>query len=323
MTITKEWLHESILLNDHGSYQLSTKQMELLHQWLPELFKEGDKIAFIKHWNKRIIDKEISDFQAFQFKKAKTPEYRNYKKISEHLKQVIAAGIQFCEYATNKTPQYRHDRLIGEIGHIPEVDIYQVIFTPEPENMTIVKFIFADSENYKNLVCVRGGAPILTKDGKKIFTTKIFAIIPPAIYGEEETQKLLKDCTGKDVVKCINELRRKKKLIVKRKPITFVAPDPDVEIKKTCKQKDKEHKAAVKYARKNDLGPIEPRSDFERLYDMFIDDFNKVNKKRVQKKLPELSMMEYAAKVNVDIQNPLSLAGHYKPGIIDWETMLK
>lgn len=34
-------------------------------------------------------------------------------------------------------------------------------------------------------------------------------------------------------------------------------------------------------------------------------------------------MMEYAAKVNVDIQNPLSLAGHYKPGIIDWETMLK
>lgn len=34
-------------------------------------------------------------------------------------------------------------------------------------------------------------------------------------------------------------------------------------------------------------------------------------------------MMEYAAKVNVDIQNPLSLAGHYKPGSIDWETMLK
>jgi len=322
MIITKEWLDESILLNDQGSYQLSTKQMELLHQWLPELFKEGDKIAFIKHWNKRIIDKELSDFQAFQFKKAKTPEHRNYQKISEHLKQVIAAGIQFCEYATNKTPQYRHDRLIGEIGHIPEVDIYQVIFTPEPDNLTVVRFTFEDSENFKNLECIRGGAPIITKDGKKIFDTKLFAIIPPAIYGEDEETKLLKDCTGKDVVECINELRRKKKLIIKRKPITLTAANPDEELKKTCKQKDKEHKAAAKFAQKNGLGPIQPRSDFERLYDMFIDDFNKVNKKRTQKNLPELSVMEFAAKANIDMQNALSLMT-YIPGSIDWETMLK
>ena len=91
---------------------------------------------------------------------------------------------------------------------------------------------------------------------------------------------------------------------------------------KTTKQKDKEHKKAAKLAKKNGLPPIQPRGNFERQYDLFMDDYTEVNKKRNKKSLPELSISEYAQIVNVDMQDPLSLL-KYKPGQIDWDKTLK
>ena len=71
MLITKEWLDKSILINQQGSYQISPKQMELLHSWYPELFRKEEGISFIKHWNKEILGKEISDKKAKIFAEAK------------------------------------------------------------------------------------------------------------------------------------------------------------------------------------------------------------------------------------------------------------
>ena len=133
---------------------------------------------------------------------------------------------------------------------------------------------------------------------------------------------MIKDCTGKDIEECINELRRKKKLVIKRKPVVLTATSPQSTEHKTVKQKDKEHKQAAKFAKKNGLPPIQPRSSFERLYDMFMDDYTEVNKKRAKKSLPELSVVEYAKIMNIDMQNPLSLM-KYKPGKIDWDRVLK
>ena len=97
MLITKEWLEQNILLNDRGSFQLSPKQMDLLYSWYPELFKEEPGINFIKHWNKIIIGKEISETRAKVFADAKVEEGRNRKVVSEHIKKCIKAGIDFCK----------------------------------------------------------------------------------------------------------------------------------------------------------------------------------------------------------------------------------
>lgn len=70
------------------------------------------------------------------------------------------------------------------------------------------------------------------------------------------------------------------------------------------------------------LPPIQPRGNFERQYDLFMDDYTEVNKKRTKKSLPELSVAEYAKIMNIDMQDPLSLL-KYKPGKIDWEKVLK
>ena len=320
MFITKEWLDKTILINQQGSYQISPKQMELLHSWYPELFRKEEGISFIKHWNKVILGKEISDIRAKIFAEAKVEEGRNRKVISEHIKHCIKNGIEFCKYATGKEPEHPHVRIVSAIGHIPNVDIIKVLFTPPPEEVTVVEFIFEDSENYKHLECVCGGLPIKDSLGKITLDTRLYSIEQPLYAGEEPIKKEIKDCTGKDIVDCINELRRKKKLIIKIKPTTFVAGStPEY---KSTKQKDKEHKQTAKLAKKNGLSPIQPRSNFERLYDMFMDDYTEVNKKRTKESLPELSVVEYAKIMNVDMQNPLSLM-KYKPGAIDWEKTLK
>lgn len=321
MLITKEWLDKTILLNQHGSYQLSPKQMELLHSWYPELFREGAGIDFIKHWNREILGKEISDVRAKIFLDAKVEEGRNRKVVSEHIKRCIQAGIEFCMYASGKKPEHPHVRIVSAIGHIPNVELLNVLFTPPPQELTVVEFLFEDSENYKHLECICGGLPIKDAEGKVCLETKLYSVEQPLYAGEEPIKKEIKDCTGKDIEECINELRKKKKLVIKRKPVVLTATPQNTE-HKTTKQKDKEHKQAAKLAKKNGLSPIQPRSNFERLYDMFMDDYTEVNKKRTKKSLPELSVAEYAKIMNVDMQDPLSLM-KYKPGKIDWEEVLK
>lgn len=322
MLITKEWLDESILLNQQGSYQLSPKQMELLHSWYPELFKEGQGIDFIKHWNREILGKEISDVRARIFLDAKVEEGRNRKVVSEQIKRCIKAGIEFCIYASGKKPEHPHVRIVSAIGHIPNVDIIKVIFTPPPEELTVVEFMFEDSENFKHLECICGGLPIKDEDGKVWLETKLYSIEQPLNANEEPIKTEIKDCTGKDIEQCLNEYRRKKKLVIKRKPVVLAASPQNTAEHKTTKQKDKEHKKAAKLTKKNGLSPIQPRSNFERQYDLFMDDYTEVNKKRNKKSLPELSISEYAQIVNVDMQDPLSLL-KYKPGQIDWDKTLK
>lgn len=320
MFITKEWLDKTILINQQGSYQISPKQMELLHSWYPELFRKEEGISFIKHWNKEILGKEISDIRAKIFAEAKVEEGRNRKVISEHIKRCIKNGIEFCKYATGKEPEHPHVRIVSAIGHIPNVDIIKVLFTPPPEEVTVVEFIFEDSENYKHLECVCGGLPIKDSAGKITLDTRLYSIEQPLYAGEEPIKKEIKDCTGKDIVDCINELRRKKKLIIKMKPSTFVAGSTS-EYKST-KQKDKEHKQAAIKAKRNGLSPIEQRGDFERQYDLFMDDLKAINKKRAEISKPELSIIEYAQLTNIDMHNPLSLL-NYEPGKINWEKALK
>jgi hypothetical protein len=321
MLITKEWLDKTILLNEQGSYQLSPKQMELLHTWFPELFKDGPGIDFIKHWNREILGKEINDIKAKLFADAKTEEGQNYKIVSEHLKERIKTGIDFCIYAKGTAPKHPHLKLVSLIGHIPEVNVTNVQFTPEPDELTIVDFDYEDNENFKYLRCVCGGSPIETKDGKKVLETKLYSMEPVSNPDVGIIPKEIKDCTGRDIIECINELRKKKKFIIKRKPVVLEAASKD-EGYKTTKQKDKEHKQAAKWAKKNGLPPIQPRSNFERLYDMFMDDFMKVNKKRSKKNLPDLTLAEFAAIMGVDMQSMSSLQ-KYKPGHIDWEKTLK
>ena len=53
-----------------------------------------------------------------------------------------------------------------------------------------------------------------------------------------------------------------------------------------------------------------------------MDDLTTINKKRKQKNLPELTIVDYAQINNLDLQNPLSFY-EYKPGQIDWEKVLK
>lgn len=320
MLITKEWLDKTILLNQQGSYQISPKQMELLHSWYPELFRDEDGISFIKHWNRQILGKEISDIRAKIFAEAKVEKGRNRKVISDHIKYCIKAGIEFCKYATGKEPEHPHVRIVSAIGHIPNVDIIKVLFTPPPTEVTVVEFTFEDSENYKHLECVCGGLPMKDSTGKTFLETKLYSIEPPLYSDEEPIKKEIKDCTGKDIVNCINELRKKKKFIIKRKPIVLVAESESED--KNTKQKDKEHKQAAKIAKKNGLAPIEPRREFERQYDLFMDDLHKINKKRLENFQPELSIIEFAQLVNVDMQNPLSLI-NYEPGQIDWKKTLK
>ena len=320
MFITKEWLDKTILINQQGSYQISPKQMELLHSWYPELFRKEEGISFIKHWNKEILGKEISDIRAKIFAEAKVEEGRNRKVISEHIKRCIKNGIAFCKYATGKEPEHPHVRIVSAIGHIPNVDIIKVLFTPPPEEVTVVEFIFEDSENYKHLECVCGGLPIKDSLGKITLDTRLYSIEQPLYAGEEPIKKEIKDCTGKDIVDCINELRRKKKLIIKMKPTTFVAGStPEY---KSTKQKDKEHKQTAIKAKRNGLSPIEQRGDFERQYDLFMDDLKTINKRRMGISKPELSIIEYAQLTDIDMQNPLSLL-NYEPGKIDWEKTLK
>ena len=73
MLITKEWLDKTILLNQHGSYQLSPKQMELLHSWYPELFREGAGIDFIKkqatnitEFDEALVSRHIAKITVFE-----------------------------------------------------------------------------------------------------------------------------------------------------------------------------------------------------------------------------------------------------------------
>lgn len=320
MLITKEWLEQNILLNDRGSFQLSPKQMDLLYSWYPELFKEEPGINFIKHWNKIIIGKEISETRAKVFADAKVEEGRNRKVVSEHIKKCIKAGIDFCKYATGKEPEHPHVRIVSLIGHIPNVELIKVIFTPAPCEVTAVEFIFEDSENYKHLECTCGGEPIKDDSGKIILETKLFAIEPPLYAGDEPSKQEIKDCTGKDIVECINELRKKKRFILKRKPIVLSSESQNEN--KTSKQKDNEHKKIAKITKKNNLPPIQPRNNFEQQYDLFMDDLTTINKKRKQKNLPELTIVDYAQINNLDLQNPLSFY-EYKPGQIDWEKVLK
>lgn len=308
MLITRKWLEKSILLNENGSFQLSPKQVELLHSWFPELFKDGPGISFVKHWNREILGKEISDIRAGLFLAAKFEEGRNRKAVSEQVKSRIQAGLDFCLATYGKMPEHPHVRIVSLIGHIPGVDLIKVLFTPPPEEVTAVEFIFEDSESFKHLECVCGGLPMKDAEGNVFLKTILYSIEPPLHVNDEPIKKELKDCTGKEITACIDELRRKKKFVVKRKAEVLAAGAGNAK--------------GAKAAGKKIGMPIQPQNDFETLYELFLKDFKKANERRGGEGLRELSLSEFAEIMSVDTSDPLSLK-KYKPGKIDWEKTLK
>ena len=217
MLITKEWLEDNIAQAD-GCQRLSQKQFDYLFTWYKDLIFEVDGKGnknLKKKWQSFLVGKEINDTQANKFAEAKYTELSSKKLASRFIKNQIERAKQNCAALYNgKVPEHPQDRLVALVGHIPDVDINNVVYYPD--GSTIIDFLFdaAADEKYRHMAVVRNGEPITLEP--PTFQTNLFAIIPPAVYGEEEERKLLLDCTGKDIVECINKYRRKK-IILKKK----------------------------------------------------------------------------------------------------------
>lgn len=306
MVITEKWLNDNIVLGD-GGLQLSQKQFSLLYSWFKDdIFNEGinGNKNLKKKWNVLLIGKEITDTQAVTFSNAKYEQSKSKKVTSRIIHNQIERALQLTAYAYDgKIPAHPHKRFVSLIGHIPSVDITNVAFCID--GTTIVEFYF-DGEKYNRFRAVCAGQA--ESMNPPTFHTELLALIPPAIYGEEEKSKLLMDCTGKDIVECINKYKKKKIIVIQKKEKTIVlkASNPEEELHKTSKQKENEYKQAVKFAKKNGM-TIYPRTEIEVLRDKFIDDFNTYNKNLKKKNESEISMQEYAKLCNIDINNPLSL----------------
>ncbi len=324
MLITEKWLEQNIVQTKKG-YQLSQKQFEYLFLWYKdEIFtidEKGNK-NLKKKWQSLLVGKEINDTQANKFAEAKYTELSSKKLASRFIKNQIERAKQNCAALYNgKVPEHPQDRLVALVGHIPDVDLNNVVYYPD--GSTIIDFLFdaAADEKYSHMAVVRNGVPITLEP--PTFQTNLFAIIPPAVYGEEEERKPLLDCTGKDIVECINKYRRKKIILKKKSPATIVfkASKPADMFDKTAKQKEKEYKKEVKFAKKHGY-TIQPRNDFDRIRDGFIDDFNELNKKLHKENKPGITLAEFAVMANVDLDNMITLLD-YKPGKTDWYKKLK
>lgn len=324
MLITEEWLEQNIVQTEQG-YQLSQKQFEYLFLWFKdEIFtidKKGNK-NLKKKWQSILVGKELNDTKTKLFVDAKYTKLSSKKLASRFIKHQIAQAKAACAALYGKEPEHPQDRLVSQVGHIPGVDLNHVLYYPD--GAAIIDFFFdeADNKKYRHMAVVRSGVPLTLEP--LTLKTDLFAVIPPTIDGEENEKKYLLDCTGKDIVECINKYRKKKHLILRKKtPEVIVLEDskPEDVLKKTSKQKEKDYKKAVKTAKKLGL-TIQPRTDFDRIRDGFIDDFNELNKKLEKQNKPTITMQEFANMANVDFSNGLTLL-KYEPGKIDWSKVIK
>ena len=323
MLITEKWLEQNIVQTKKG-YQLSQKQFEYLFLWFKdEIFttdEKGNK-NLKKKWQSLLVGKELNDTKAKLFVDAKYTELSSKKLASRFIKNHIERAKQNCAVLYNgKVPEHPQDRLVALVGHTPDVDLINVIYYPD--GSTIIDFFFDAATDKKNrhMAVVRNGVPLTLEP--PTFQTDLFAIIPPVIAGEEEDRKHLLDCTGKDIVECINRYKKKKIIFKKKTPevVTFKSSPEDM-FTKTSKQKEKDYKKTVKTAKKLGI-TIQPRTDFERIRDGFIDDFNELNKKLEKQNKSTVTLQEFANMANVNLDDMTTLL-HYEPGKIDWSKTIK
>lgn len=330
MQITKDWLNKNIKTYGKGMLNLSAQQFKLLYTWFPDLFvQETNGTINIKSgWADSILKRTLSEQQSKEFYEASLMEKDSKASQSRHIKFIIKNAFDVYEYRFNKKLEKQpHTRLVSLIGHIEDVDLFRCDFLPD--GTTFVHFNYAINDELRTFVVRCEGTP-MQKNGKVVYETTLFEDIKPTFYGEEKTTKELKDCTGLDIVSCITDLAKKRKVVIvrKKKPMVFTSNTPEeiwedvpgqpnakrlnseklleYETSQTAVEKEKEYKQSVKMARKYKIQMF-AKTDMERIRDLFLDDWKLYSDQEKAKGNPEVSIKEFAELCNVDIKNPLSL----------------
>lgn len=274
MQITKEWLeNEAVLLNDQGSLLISPRQTELLYEWFPDLFKPGEK-SFVKHWNKKLCEKEIDSHQKTLFKKAKMKEAEVPSVVSENIKAAIDKGMEAFRMEYKAEPTRPQLRFVSLIGHTPKVKIQEVSFSAAPEYNTVVRFTLNVRGKIRNLQGFCSGSNFILIDNKKAPLTKIYEELGSAngsYYLNE-----IKDCTGLDIVETLNSFQ-----------VENVFIEPKVYVKENTSKRS-----------------------IEDIQKQFMKDFDKINSKRKEFNLPDLSLLDFATKLNVNFTDESTLRNY-------------
>lgn len=280
MRITKEWLDSAILIDKNiGNYSISRKQTDLLYKWFPDLFydEEGKKTkkSFVKNWPLLLCDKEITELQATVFRKAKASAIRTPHIKHIQIQTLIEAAKNECLQSYGNAPQHPNEAVIYAAARISDVHIQKIIFTPEPENLTVVDLKFTDAARYTDLQLMV--EPGQDENGEYFAYVKLFALRTET----EDGKKLLDEGIRLNVNNAINMHRRKKISITRKDSVPHFVHESKIPEKIIERETKKQQR--------------------------FFLDFEWVNKKRKLLNLPELSIIEFGNQMGVDPQNSSTL----------------
>lgn len=287
MIITNDWLNNNIESQNGAS--LSSDQFQLLLKWFPDLFIDnGNGVQIVKGWKNKLLGRTISKEQTLLF--FNKSFYKNTKKsiISNYIKFQIQNGKELCKLKYNKQPEHPHDHLVSLVGHIPGIDLINVLYKPDSTTIIQFSYTFDYEEQFFTLECA--GSPINNTKPYQFYTYLYKGV------KEEKSDKIYKDYTGKNIVECLELLKEKKKAVVIKKQKTVVYFPLN-----TTKKERKEKIAQIKERDK---------AIYDRVEKIFMEDFNNFNKKLKQQGEKEISLIEFAKICNVDILCAESLAGY-------------